>query len=249
MKALYARLQQEFGAVAAPAKGRPAREGSRLHALQGGVAEAAIEAGPKDDSLAFYGLRDLAACADFAAARARADSIAAAERARREAEERALAAGVARVREALSDIIYFEYDSNELTAQAQQSLQTKAAILRANAGLQVRVDGHADERGSTEYNLALSQRRAETVRDFLAGYGIAATRISTIPYGEERPRVEGTGESVWSQNRRAEFAVNDQYQTPCQSASPVCVIPGNVASSTPPGLRMRRTVRSAAGTS
>ena len=142
-----------------------------------------------------------------AAARARADSIAAAERARREAEERALAAGVARVREALSDIIYFEYDSNELTAQAQQSLQTKAAILRANAGLQVRVDGHADERGSTEYNLALSQRRAETVRDFLAGYGIAATRISTIPYGEERPRVEGTGESVWSQNRRAEFAV------------------------------------------
>jgi len=71
MKALYARLQQEFGAVEAPAKGRPAREGSRLHALQGGVAEAAIEAGPKDDSLAFYGLRDLAACADFAAARAR----------------------------------------------------------------------------------------------------------------------------------------------------------------------------------
>jgi hypothetical protein len=72
MKALYARLQQEFGAVEAPAKGRAAREGSRLHALQGGVAEAAIEAGPTDDSLAFYGLRDLAACADFAAARARA---------------------------------------------------------------------------------------------------------------------------------------------------------------------------------
>lgn len=72
MKALYARLQQEFGAVDASAKGRAAREGSRLHALQSGVAEAAIEAGPKDDSLAFYGLRDLAACADFAAARARA---------------------------------------------------------------------------------------------------------------------------------------------------------------------------------
>lgn len=69
------------------------------------------------------------------------------------------------------------------------------------------MDGHADERGSTEYNLALSQRRAETVRDFLTGYGIAATRISTIPYGEERPRVEGTGESVWAQNRRAEFAI------------------------------------------
>lgn len=69
MKALYGRLKDEFGAVAAPAKARAAREGSRLHALQGGVAEAAIEAGPKDGSLAFYGLRDVAACADFAAAR------------------------------------------------------------------------------------------------------------------------------------------------------------------------------------
>ncbi|TRD17730.1 PD-(D/E)XK nuclease family protein [Palleronia caenipelagi] len=70
MKALYGRLKDEFGAVAAPAKARAAREGSRLHALQGGVAEAAIEARPKDGSLAFYGLRDVAACADFAAARA-----------------------------------------------------------------------------------------------------------------------------------------------------------------------------------
>ena len=72
MKALYGRLKDEFGAVAAPAEGRAAREWARLNALQGGVAEAAIEAGPKDDSLAFYGLRDVAACADFAAARARA---------------------------------------------------------------------------------------------------------------------------------------------------------------------------------
>lgn len=142
-----------------------------------------------------------------AAARARADSIAAAERARREAEERELAAGVARVREALADIVYFDYDSNQLTDDAQAKLRTKAAILRSNPALAIRVDGHADERGSTEYNLALSQRRAETVRDFLAGYGIATSRIATIPYGEERPRVEGTGESVWSQNRRAEFAV------------------------------------------
>jgi hypothetical protein len=72
MKALYERLQQEFGAVATPAKGRAAVEGSRLHALQGGIAAAVIGSAPMDDSLAFYGLRDLAACADFAAARARA---------------------------------------------------------------------------------------------------------------------------------------------------------------------------------
>jgi len=142
-----------------------------------------------------------------AAARARADSIAAAERARRDAEERDRAAGVARVREALSDIVYFDYDSNQLTTEAEAKLRTKSAILRANPNLEIRVDGHADERGSTEYNLALSQRRAETVRDFLTGYGIAASRISTIPYGEERPRVEGTGDSVWAQNRRAEFAI------------------------------------------
>lgn len=142
-----------------------------------------------------------------AADRARADSIAAAERARREAEERDRAAGIARVREALADIVYFDYDSDELTSEAEAKLRTKAAILRANPTLEIRVDGHADERGSTEYNLALSQRRAETVRDFLTGYGIAASRITTIPYGEERPRVEGTGEAVWAQNRRAEFAI------------------------------------------
>ena len=142
-----------------------------------------------------------------AADRARADSIAAAERARREAEERDRAAGIARVREALADIVYFDYDSDDLTAEAEAKLRTKAAILRANPTLEIRVDGHADERGSTEYNLALSQRRAETVRDFLTGYGIAASRITTIPYGEERPRVEGTGEAVWAQNRRAEFAI------------------------------------------
>jgi peptidoglycan-associated lipoprotein len=142
-----------------------------------------------------------------AAARARADSIAMAERARREAEERERAAGVARVREALADVVYFDYDSNQLTTEAEAKLRPKAAILRANPNLEIRVDGHADERGSTEYNLALSQRRTETVRDFLSGYGIAASRISTIPYGEERPRVDGTGESVWAQNRRAEFEI------------------------------------------
>lgn len=141
-----------------------------------------------------------------AAARARADSIAMAERARQE-EERARAAAVARVRETLADIVYFDYDSNSLTPEAEAKLRVKAAILRANPTLEIRVDGHADERGSTEYNLALSQRRAETVRDFLTGYGIAATRISTIPFGEERPRVEGTGEAVWAQNRRAEFSI------------------------------------------
>jgi peptidoglycan-associated lipoprotein len=139
---------------------------------------------------------------------ARRDSIAAAERVARDNAERDRLARVARVRETLSDIVYFEYDSDELTAEAQEKLRTKVAIIRANPTLQMQVEGHADERGSTEYNLALGQRRAETVRDFMAGYGVDTGRIATISFGEERPIVEGTGESAWSRNRRAEFSIS-----------------------------------------
>jgi peptidoglycan-associated lipoprotein len=140
------------------------------------------------------------------AQQARADSIAAA-RAAQDAAERARVAALARVREELTDIVYFEYDSDQLTAETEARLRSKAAILRANGDVQLRVEGHADERGSTEYNLALAQRRAETVRNFLSGYGIAADRVATLSYGKERPLVEGTGESVWARNRRAEFVV------------------------------------------
>lgn len=142
-----------------------------------------------------------------AAEQARADSIARAERLLREAEERERAAAVARVRESLADVVYFQYDSETLDAQAEEKLRTKAAILRANPALAIRVEGHADERGSTEYNLALGQRRAETVLNYLTNYGIDAGRIQTLSYGEERPAVEGETESAWAQNRRAEFAL------------------------------------------
>jgi peptidoglycan-associated lipoprotein len=138
---------------------------------------------------------------------ARRDSIAAADRATREAAERDRLARVARARETLSDIVYFEYDSNELTAEAQEKLRSKVAILRANPALRVQVEGHADERGSTEYNLALGQRRAETVREFMGGFGVDAGRVATISYGEERPIVEGSEESAWARNRRAEFTI------------------------------------------
>jgi peptidoglycan-associated lipoprotein len=122
-----------------------------------------------------------------AAARARADSIAAAELARRQAEERELRAQMARAQEILTNVVYFEYDSDRLNSEAEDRLRTKAAILRANPALELRIEGHADERGSTEYNLALGQRRAESARTFLAGYGIPATRLGTISYGKERP--------------------------------------------------------------
>ena len=148
-----------------------------------------------------------------AAERARQDSIARAraaaeaEAAAREAEARARAAEIARVRESLTEVVYFEYDSEQLTSDTESRLQRKIAILRANSGLQVRVEGHADERGSTEYNLALGQRRAESVRNYLANYGIGADRVTTLSYGEERPVAMGEGEAVWRQNRRAEFVL------------------------------------------
>jgi peptidoglycan-associated lipoprotein len=138
--------------------------------------------------------------------RARADSIAAAEAERLRARQ-ATAAEAARVREELTDLIYFEYDSDALTAESQERLRLKAAILRANPSIRLRIEGHADERGSTEYNLALGQRRAESVRTFLGGFGVGAERLPTISYGKERPLVEGTGEAVWARNRRAEFVV------------------------------------------
>jgi peptidoglycan-associated lipoprotein len=144
---------------------------------------------------------------DDAAARARADSIAAAELARRQAEERELRAQMARAQEVLTNVVYFEYDSDRLTAEAEERLRTKASVLRANPAVEIRVEGHADERGSTEYNLALGQRRAESVRTFLTGYGITGNRVATISYGKERPAVDGSSEAAWARNRRAEFAI------------------------------------------
>jgi peptidoglycan-associated lipoprotein len=144
---------------------------------------------------------------DDAAARARADSIAAAELARRQAEERERRAEMARAQELLTTVVYFEYDSDRLTAETEDRLRTKASILRANPSLELRIEGHADERGSTEYNLALGQRRAETVRSFLSGYGVTSNRLATISYGKERPAMAGSNETAWSRNRRAEFAM------------------------------------------
>ncbi len=143
---------------------------------------------------------------DDAAARARADSIA---RAQAEAERLAAEqrAQLARAQEVLTAVVFFGYDSDQLDAETEERLRMKAAILRANPALELRIEGHADERGSTEYNLALGQRRAEAVRTFLAGYGIPSARLGTISYGKERPAVSGSNESAWARNRRGEFAV------------------------------------------
>ncbi|HEX9938272.1 MAG TPA: OmpA family protein [Longimicrobium sp.] len=127
------------------------------------------------------------------------------ERAERARREREAAASVAR--EALTEIVFFEYDSDEITPTAEDKLTTKAAILRSNPSLRLRIEGHADQRGSTEYNLALGQRRAEAVRAYLVNLGIDGGRLATSSYGKERPLMEGEDEDAFARNRRAEFGI------------------------------------------
>lgn len=103
--------------------------------------------------------------------------------------------------------VQFAFDSSDLDSQSQQALASNADILKRFPGLAVEVQGHADDRGTTDYNLALGQRRAESVRDHLVRNGVGGTQVRTVSYGEERPLQRGAGESVWSVNRRAEFRV------------------------------------------
>ncbi len=103
--------------------------------------------------------------------------------------------------------IYFSFDSSALSQTALRTLERNAAWLRQHPDWKVRVEGHCDERGTSEYNLALGARRARRVKEQLVRLGISAERIETISYGEERPVDPGHDEAAWSKNRRAEFAL------------------------------------------
>lgn len=103
------------------------------------------------------------------------------------------------------ETVYFEYDAHVLSPVARQTLERNAELLRKEAGLAVIVEGHCDERGSDEYNLALGELRATTVKGYLVTLGVAAERLKTLSYGEERPAVPGTEEAAWAKNRRAAF--------------------------------------------
>lgn len=105
---------------------------------------------------------------------------------------------------ALSDI-FFEFDESALSSNARRTLDQNAEYLRRNAGVRLQIEGHADERGSTAYNLALGDRRATAARRYLESLGIGPSRISTISFGEERPFVLGSSEDAWAQNRRGHF--------------------------------------------
>jgi peptidoglycan-associated lipoprotein len=103
------------------------------------------------------------------------------------------------------EAVYFDYNAFTLSAPARQSLERNASWLQANLDTRVTIEGHCDERGSDEYNLALGERRALAVKRYLAALGVDAERLATISYGEERPAVAGHDESAWAKNRRAEL--------------------------------------------
>ena len=101
----------------------------------------------------------------------------------------------------------FAFDSAALSPMAQDILKRKAAWLNDNPGEMTLIEGHCDERGTPEYNLALGERRAESARAYLIDLGIASSRLSTISYGEERPLDPASNEEAWAKNRRAQFVI------------------------------------------
>ena len=108
----------------------------------------------------------------------------------------------------VGDTVNFGFDSAALTVSARSTLNRQAAFLSLNPDLMIVIEGHADERGTREYNLALGDRRATAVRDYLVAKGINSARVRTVSYGKERPAVSGSDEAAWAKNRRAATVLN-----------------------------------------
>lgn len=109
----------------------------------------------------------------------------------------------------LRERVNFEFDRSRITDEAATVLQRKADVLRAHPDLRLAIEGHCDERGSLEYNMALGQRRAQSAMQYLVSLGISADMFSTVSFGEERPIAQGANEGAWAQNRRAEFVIGN----------------------------------------
>ncbi len=108
----------------------------------------------------------------------------------------------------VGDRVFFGLNQSDLQTDARAAVESLAVWLNNYPAVTLTIEGHADERGTREYNLALGDRRANSVRDYLAALGVSANRLSTISYGKERPAVLGSNEESWAQNRRAVFVVN-----------------------------------------
>jgi peptidoglycan-associated lipoprotein len=114
---------------------------------------------------------------------------------------------------AIGDRVFFEADQVNLTAEAQDTLRKQAGWLAQYADVQIQIEGHADERGTREYNLSLSARRATAIRNFLISEGVSAKRVSSIAYGKERPASLCDAEECWSQNRRGVTVITGGART------------------------------------
>ena len=108
----------------------------------------------------------------------------------------------------VGDRVFFGYDSSDLDSDALELLQDQVAWLKQNSDVTITIEGHCDERGTREYNLALGEKRAQAVKNYLIGLGINPDRVSTISYGKERPAVVGSNDGAWAQNRRSVTLVN-----------------------------------------
>ena len=148
-----------------------------------------------EEAAAAAAAAEAAAAEEAAAAAAAAEAAAASAAEERRLKDAAMAAGT---------VFYFAFDSSTLTPEAQAALDAHIALLRTNDS-SVRLDGHTDERGTRDYNMALGERRANAVRDYMVVNGVASYRIETVSYGEEQPASYGSGETNWSQNRRVEL--------------------------------------------
>jgi peptidoglycan-associated lipoprotein len=164
-----------------------------------------MEAEPMEEEMAVEDAAAQQAAEDAAAAReARLAKMSEAERQR---EEAAMMAEEARMRAFVDEHIHFDFDKYDLKPKAMMILDEKAAYLREHPEVRVLIEGHCDERGTNEYNLALGDRRANSAKNYLVRSGVAESRITTISYGEEQPLCMQHAESCWWKNRRAQFQV------------------------------------------
>jgi len=107
----------------------------------------------------------------------------------------------------VGDRVFFDFDKSDLKPESRGTIEALATWLNANPAVTITIEGHCDERGTREYNLALGERRANAVYDYLLALGVSASRLNTISYGKERPAVLGSNEQAWAQNRRGVFVV------------------------------------------
>jgi peptidoglycan-associated lipoprotein len=115
--------------------------------------------------------------------------------------------------------VFFDFDSSALDDQSKSALKDNATIMSEHTDIKLEIQGHADERGTTDYNLALGQRRANAVLNFMSSNGVASSRLKVVSYGEERPLTEGHSESAWAQNRRAEFIITYKGPEPIKGTN------------------------------